>query len=267
MNENKQEKYPVEYVQTLRGGTAHVILFSDGKKYVVKWHGTKKGRDKEVVNEYLIGKLASLFSLPVIPFEVVYIPDEFIQSTNKLNSKKGNYRSGYHYACLYIEDCLVFEDVRKSLPSRKEVENGDMLASILVFDQWVNNTDRGTMNVILEKREGDNYFVHMIDHGRCFPGRYKWSAKTLDEQPVYNYHWPFYKWVLSLLENEQELINFQVKIEAMPNESIKEVIHTLPKEWNVNKEDKEALYQFLLKQKANIASIVEEIMNYHKSRS
>ena len=59
-------KYPVKYVQTLRGGTAHVILFSDGKEYVVKWFGTKKEREKEVVNEYLIGKLAELLSLPVI---------------------------------------------------------------------------------------------------------------------------------------------------------------------------------------------------------
>ncbi len=31
-----QSKYPVELVQTLIGGTVHVILFSDGKKYVVK---------------------------------------------------------------------------------------------------------------------------------------------------------------------------------------------------------------------------------------
>ena len=75
----KQSKYPVKSIQTLRGGTAHVILFNDGKKYVVKWYSTTKERGKEVVNEYVIGKLAELFSLPVIPFELVYIPKEFIE--------------------------------------------------------------------------------------------------------------------------------------------------------------------------------------------
>jgi hypothetical protein len=150
---NEQLKYPVQYVQTLIGGTAHVILFNDGKKYVVKWYGARN-RGKEVVNEYVIGKLAQLLELPVIPFELLYIPEEFIQKTPELKAKKHNFRAGYHYGCVYLENSIVFEKVRKAPPSKTEVVNRDMLAGLMLFDQWVNNSDRGTLNVILE-RQGD----------------------------------------------------------------------------------------------------------------
>lgn len=148
-----QSKYPVKFIQTLEGGTAHVILFSDGQKYVVKWNGTEPKRRKEVVNEYIVSKLAELLLLPIIPFELVYIPEAFIKNTPQLKSKKHHFDPGYHYGCLFIENCVVFEKVRKAPPLKENVQNYDMLAGIMVFDQWVNNSDRSTMNVILERRD------------------------------------------------------------------------------------------------------------------
>ena len=69
-NVKEQPLYPVKYVQVLRGGTAHVILFNDCKEYVVKWFGVKQDRGKEVVNEYVVAKLAQLLSLPIIPLNL-----------------------------------------------------------------------------------------------------------------------------------------------------------------------------------------------------
>ncbi|MBD8135590.1 HipA family kinase [Peribacillus frigoritolerans] len=258
-------KYPVKYVQTLRGGTAHVILFSDGKEYVVKWFDTKKGREKEVVNEYLIGKLAELLSLPVIPFDLVYIPEDFIKKTPELQSTQHNYSSGYQYGCVFIRNSTVFENVRENPPTKTDVKNRDMLAGITVFDQWVNNSDRGTMNVILENLSDGGYYVHMIDHGRVFPGRYQWSAQTLSETPVYNYHWPFYKWAFSLLNDHKELTSFIEKIVKLPNKSIYQVIESIPKEWNVKTKDRDALYKFLLEQKNKLPEIVERIIQHHSN--
>lgn len=261
----EQSKYPVKYIQVLRGGTAHIILFSDGKKYAVKWHGTTKERGREVVNEYVVGKLAALLSLPVIPFELVYIPEEFIKKTPELQSKEYQYSSGYQYGCVFIENAIVFEDIREAPPSKIEVQNGDMLAGITIFDQWVNNSDRGTRNVILERLAESSYYVHMIDHGRCFPGRYQWSAQTLSEKPEYNFHWPFYKWVYSLLNDYKELTSFADKIVSLPNKLISEVIQSIPREWHVSIEDREALYKFFLEQKNNLPDIVASIINYHRN--
>jgi hypothetical protein len=264
-NTMEQSMYPVKYVQGLRGGTAHVLLFSDGKEYVVKWYGVKKERGKEVVNEYVVAKLAQLLSLPIIPFKLVYIPEDFIKKTPELKQKKHNYISGYHFGCVYIKNCTVFENVRETPPSKAEVKNRDLLAGITVFDQWLNNSDRGTMNVILERLDDGNYYVHMIDHGRCFPGGYQWSAKTLNNEPVYNFHWPFYKWVYTLLNDPKELTSFIDKIVDLPNQSIYEVIQSIPDGWNVSTEDRDALYQFLLKQKKNLPTIVGNIIKYRSN--
>ena len=137
-----------------------------------------------------------------------------------------------------------------------------MLAGITVFDQWVNNSDRGTTNVIFEPLAEGGYYVHMIDHGRCFPGRYHWSAQTLSEKPEYNFHWPFYKWVYSLLNDYKELISFAEKIVDLPNELIYQVIQSIPEEWYVSTEDRKALYNFFLEQKSNLPDIVASIINY-----
>lgn len=262
-----QSKYPVKWIQVLRGGTAHVILFSDGKKYVVKWNDTRKNRCREVVNEYVVGKLAGLLSLPVIPQDLVYIPKEFIKKTPALHSKKYTFRSGYQYGCVFIENCDLFKDVRDDPPSKTEVKNREMLAGIPVFDQWVNNTDRGVRNIILERLGKGGYYVHMIDHGRCFPGRYVWSAQTLNKKPEYKFHWPFYHWVFSLLDDSKELTSFAKKIKSLPNESIFEVIQSIPKEWKVNTEDRKALYKFFLKQKSNLSGIVASIIKYHSKNT
>lgn len=256
-------KYPVKWIKVLRGGTAHVILFSDGKKYVVKWNDTRKDRCKEVVNEYVVGKLAGLLSLPVIPQGLVYIPKEFITKTPALRSKKYTFRSGYQYGCLFIENCKVFKDVIDAPPSKTEVKNREMLAGITVFDQWVNNTDRGVRNLLLERLGKGRYYVHMIDHGRCFPGRYEWSAQTLREKPKYTFHWPFYQWAFSLLNDSKELTSFAKKIVALPNKSIFDIIQSIPKEWHVCTEDRKALYKFFLKQKNNLSGIVANIIKYH----
>ncbi|MGG3559205.1 hypothetical protein ABES23_21570 [Peribacillus frigoritolerans] len=117
---------------------------------------------------------------------------------------------------------------------------------------------------MLEISEGANY-VHMIDHGRVFPGRYQWSAQTLSETQVYNYHWPFYKWAFSLLDDHKELTSFIEKIVKLPNKSIYQVIESIPKERNVKTKDRDALYKFLLEQKNKIPEIVERIIQHHSS--
>jgi hypothetical protein len=260
-----QSKYPVEFVQTLTGGTAHVILFSDGKKYVVKWNGTKDKRAKEVVNEYVVGKLAMLLSLPVTPFELVYIPDEFIKNTPKLHSKKYKFSSGCQYACLFIENSIELDEVFKALPSKTEVKNHDMLAAMVVFDLWVNNIDRTMSNLLLERLSEGGYFVHMIDHGKCFPGGYQWSAKTLTQKLKLDIPYQeTYRWAFSML-NEEDFTTFVEKIVSLRNELIYEVTQSIPEEWGVSKEESETLYNFLVEQKNHLPNLITNFIDQYKS--
>ena len=263
----KQSKIPIEFIQTLDGGTAHVILFSDGNKYVVKWNGTRKKRAREVVNEYVVGKLAELLSLPVVPFELVNIPKEFIKKTPELKSKKYKFSSGYHFCCLFFENSNVFDDVSENPPSKGEVKNRVMLAGMTVFDQWVHNFDRTMSNLLLEHLSEGGFYVRMIDHGRCFPGEYTWSSQTLsvirEYKPDYQ---EAYQWVFSLLDDQKDLLAFVETIITLPNQSIYEVIQSIPKEWQVSVEDREALYQFLLEQKNHLPNVIAGMIDYYTQK-
>ncbi len=260
-----QSKYPVKFVQTLRGGTAHLILFSDGKKYVVKWNGTEIKRAKEAVNEYVVGKLAMLLSLPVVPFDLVYIPDEFIKKTPELQSQKYKFSSGCQYACLFIENSIVLAEVFKALPSKTEVKNHDMLAAMAVFDQWVNNSDRTMSNLLLERLSEGGYYIHMIDHGKCFPGGYKWSEKTLSQKLKYDMKYrETYRWAFSIL-NEEDFTSFIEKIISIPNKLIYEVIQSIPEEWEVSKEERGSLYHFLVEHKNRLPNVIENFIGEYNN--
>jgi hypothetical protein len=261
----EKTKFPVKFLETLDGGTAHVILFSDDKKYVVKWNATSNKRAKEVVNEYVAGNLATLLSLPVVPFELVYIPADFISNTPKLKSKKHTFNPGCHYACLFIENSIELSELNKSLPSKTDVINHEMLAAMVVFDHWVHNIDRTMSNLLLEKRNNEVFYVHLIDHGKCFPGGYNWSVNTLRTKS--NDGLPFretYHWVFSIL-NEEDFTQFVEKIINLPNERIFEVIRSIPEEWQVSKEESEALFQYLVKQKNQLPDLVANFIEQYKN--
>lgn len=258
---------PVAFIQTLEGGTAHVILFSDGKKYVVKWNGTREKRAREAVNEYVVGKLAELLSLPVVPFELVHIPEEFIKKTPELQSDKYNFSSGCHISCLFIENSFVFYDVFDNPPSKSEIKNSEMIAGIAVLDQWVHNFDRTVNNLLLERLSGGCFYVHMIDHGRCFPGEYKWSSQTLSEYRDFKpFYQETYQWIFSLLNDRKELHSFVEKIISLPNKLIYEVIKSIPEEWQVSMHDREALYQFLVEQKNHLLNVINGMIDYYTQK-
>lgn len=251
---------PVQYVQALSGGSAHVILCSDGNQYVVK-RNTGSRRPKEMVNEYVVGKLAKLLSLPVIPFELIYLNEEFIKKTPELHSNHYDCDPGFRFGSIEIENSVVFANKAEAPPSKGEVINRNMLAGMIVFDQWVYNSNR---DVLLQPLDKGGYFVHMIHHDRCFPGGYKWNAKTVGSQkPEYRVLNQVYRWCFSLLDDEELLITFAERIKALPDEQINNVIKSIPDDWKVSSEDCKALYDFLVKEKTRmpkVAALFREVI-------
>lgn len=125
----------------------------------MKWNGTEK-KSQRSSNEYVVDNLAMFLSLPVVPFELVYIPDKFIKKIPTLHSKKYKFSSGCEYVCLFIDNRIVLDEVFKAFPSKTKVKNHDMLTGMVVFDLWVNNIDRTMSNLLLEHLSEGGYFVH-----------------------------------------------------------------------------------------------------------
>lgn len=247
----KQPIYPVQYVQAFSGGTAHVILCSDGNHYVMKWN-TGSRRPKEMVNEYVVSKLAKLLSLPVIPFELIYLNEEFLKNTPALQA----YDPGIRYGCQVIENSVIFSDKAETPPSKQEIINHSILAGMIIFDQWVYNSNRNVNSLLLQPLEQGGYYVHMIHHYRCFPGGYRWNAETIGSQkPEYRILNQVYRWCFSLLDDDEMLAAFAEGIKSLPEERIKQVIESIPDEWEVSSEEREALYDYLIKEKARMPKV------------
>jgi hypothetical protein len=250
---------PVKYVQALPGGNAHVILCSDGNHYMFKWNPGSR-RPKEMVNEYIVGKLAKLLSLPVNPFELIYFNEEFIKSTPELKACS----PGLKFGSLVIKDSLVFADVAQDPPSKQKIINSDILAGMIVFDQWIYNSNRNANSLLLQPGDQGCFYVHLIHHDRCFPGGYRWTAKTIWKQkPEYRILNQVYRWAFSLLNDDQQLAAFAEKIKRLPDGWINEVIESIPDEWELSSEEREALYYYLIKEKVRmpkVASLFQQVI-------
>jgi hypothetical protein len=94
---------PVKYIKPLQGKSKpHLILFNNNLKYVVKFKDNPQGK-KLVVNEYVVNCLAQYLTLPVPPFTVVSIPQEFINEHPHF--PQHNHLAGLQFASLFIDHC------------------------------------------------------------------------------------------------------------------------------------------------------------------
>lgn len=243
---------PVKYLETLSGKAAHLFLYTDGNRYAVKcknnFHGTR-----ELVNEFVIARLGQLLSLPVVPFEIVHMSKEQIQYIPKKFSS--NYKPGKQFASLFIDNCIGLSN-KPPHPTKNEIKNHQVLAGIFVFDHWVHNADRTKSNILLERLPEDKYNIHMIDHGKCFSGGYKWNEATLQKRKGFKKDSIVHIWAAGMLEDLTIVSSYIEQILALPEVSIEEVIREIPEDWDVPLQDREALITYLKEQKKTFADSV-----------
>jgi hypothetical protein len=247
----KQPIHPVQLIESIPKGYSKPqrILFSDGRTYAVKFKNNPSGT-RILVNEYISGKLAQLLSLPVVPFEVVEISDDFIKGNPVFSKYK--FKSGNQFASLFIDNCI---HLSKDSPKQVNINNRNHLAGIIAFDLWIGNTDRKEGNVLLEPRQEGEYYLHIIDHGRIFADA-KWTIKTLKKIPkkmVIDQR--VHKWFVSQLQSENEIHAAIEKILDLPDEMISDVIDSIPDDWDVSKDERVALVDRLINTKQLLSNI------------
>ncbi len=242
----------IRYIETLPGKAAHLFLFSDGNRYAVKcknnFHGTR-----ELVNEYVVARLGQLLNLPVVPFEIVTMTEKQIQQIPKKFSS--HYQPGKQFASLFIDNCIGLAK-KPPRPTINELNNPHILAGILVFDYWVHDADRTKSNILLKRHPDGQYDIHMIDHGKCFPGGYKWNAETLQKSKKFKKESIVHVWTVDMLNDLNIITSYIEKILALSDVSIEEVIQDIPVDWNVSNENKVALFKYLKERKKTLAESV-----------
>lgn len=257
-NENKLS--PIKYVRPVNKkghsdiaqSQPQIIFMSNGKEYLVKFKNNPQG-NRMLMSEYVGTMLTQILGLPTIPFEIVYLPKEFI-TENKLHCF--NFEHGNQFASLFIENCsgLWFK------PKKEQVKNREMLAGIVVFDLWLGNEDRDASNILLQPSPGPNYYIHMIDHGSCYPSKNSLLEKInypnkLKLSVVHN-------WCISMLDDKEELTYYHDKIVNFNNDLIRELIYSIPDDWEISNKEKKEFYTDIVEAKQVLPKVVEMIKGY-----
>ncbi|WPL15566.1 hypothetical protein Thiowin_00467 [Thiorhodovibrio winogradskyi] len=131
----------------------------DGEIYFVK--GIGAGRRSQIC-EWIAGKLALAFGLPIAPFHLVDVPEELSEAGGGLTlSELG---SGLAFGSLRQEAMEL------TISTVREVPDG-IQQDVLVFDWWIHNGDR----LLTERGGNPNLFWNpasreliVIDHNQAF---------------------------------------------------------------------------------------------------
>ena len=254
---------PLKYVDTVNKkgqpeiAQSHpqIILFDNGNKYLVKFKNNPQG-DKMLMREYVATMLAQQLGTPAAPCEIVYIPESFIFETEH-NQYKFEY--GNQFASLYIENCMGLW----LYPEKNQIQNRHILAGMIVFDFWLRNKDRDESNILLQPVGQSEYYIHMIDHGNCYPSKKALLELLADpsELELSEVH----KWCLSMVNDKTEFTYFLQKIINLKDELIWDFIHSIPNDWNISDIEKKEFYKNIVEAKQVLPEVVNMISEYVQS--
>lgn len=247
----------------MKKGKSRPQLFKcdDGKDYVVKFMSNPAHGDarKILVHELIANKLANYLGLPVAEGQVIYFSNDLIKQIPELDVY--DVQPGPHFGCVFYEN--------KARPTRKErIEkclNLSEMPGVIVFDHWVHNRDRANnlWNLIIDEGEESNK-LYMIDHAGCFYSSRR-NAKTLRNRAhVIDIYWgEMYQQFKPYLKEKESFLKYSKAIEDFPNSEIKKIVYSTPNEWESNKDELDAIYEYLIKRKSIINKTINLFLKKH----
>ncbi|MFC9599748.1 HipA family kinase [Peribacillus butanolivorans] len=234
---------PTVYQKKLEGkSNAHLITFSDGKDYVVKYF--QPGFEKTLPNEWVAYCLARYLGLPIPYAQLVEIPHDFSYQVPELEQMS---HTNFQFASLYVPNCVDGHQVSNV----SKIINHQSLASIILFDYWLCNRDRTRKNILLHEESPDSYQLWAIDHAEVF-GSYNWLQPDLDMLPIGILKSATHKLMALFIEDEKHFIEQLELIQTMPILLIEEIVALIPDDWGVSMAEKKGMVTTLLSRRKNI---------------
>ncbi len=232
---------PTLYRKPLAGKSkSHIIQFSDGQDYVVKFF--RPGFDRVLPNEWIGYCLARFLSLPIPYSQLVSIPKPFLADI--WASEDVVYTSN-QFATLYIPNSMNLRQLTNSQADVKSIVNSEAVAGMIVLDYWLNNRDRNRNNVLVSEVEPGSYRFWMIDQGDLF-GACNSTAEQLQVPQMELYSSVTHKWMAQFIETEHAFEQYLEVIQTIPKLLLEEILTMVPGEWGISDEDRETIVQWLL---------------------
>ncbi len=230
------------------GSRSHIMASEDGSIFFVKFKENPQGI-RVLVNELVANKIACLLDLPCPEGFIAELGERFLLAS-KISPMDGKTISpGQHFCCRQIEN--IYHGVPRNLIPN--VKNTKHFPGIILFDMFVNNSDRNSDgNYLIVNAKDNSYELCIIDHGHCF-GNPVWDTTITDRvgtwsqsilPPMANYIRGFNPF--------QEYIE---KVKTLSNKLFSSMVADIPNEWEINESERRALTGFLIGQRDKIEEI------------
>lgn len=210
---------PIQIIEILGRAEQGVTLpflcrGDDGNVYFVKGRGAGK---RSLIAEYICGRLALEFGLPVPNIEIVDIPIELME----WQSAKYKYDLGTGLAF----GSRKLEHVQEFTFSQLPQVDARLRRDILVFDWWVHNADRtltalgGNPNLLWDH---DKKSLAVIDHNQAFDIEFNCS--------IFCHTHVFHADIANVFDDLVEQINYQDRLSAT-FAAFESICDNIPIEW------------------------------------
>lgn len=234
----------IKYEREMGNGITNPLLMkTTDDYYVVKVIGNEHGT-RILINEFVCYKLAKIFDLPIPNAALINI-DSATLDLNPYLQELGVH-PGLHFGSQFVP---------KAQPSIQQpllnlVTNKDDIPSIILFDQIIYNNDRtinkGNLLIDLKTKK-----LLAIDHSHTFKLGALWDEielKKIHEDDlclVKEFHGHNYKLLLKYVNGYNPFNKILQKVQSISQEDIDWCFDQIPVQWELNKNDENALKGFI----------------------
>jgi hypothetical protein len=256
------------FVRKMRGGAqAHLIEANDGNCYVVKFINNPQHR-RVLINEWVAGHLMRHLGIRTPLSALIEVSRDFLDQNANVcfHHRDGRTRAetGVHFGSRYPghpSATTIYDALPDLYLSR--IVNGKDFIGALVFDRWVNNTDRpqaifapvADVNNVMAAG-GFHFEALMIDRGEAFGG----ADWVLRDSPLCGIH--ARRAVYDGLRGRGDCEPWLSRIEAIQEGTLWDIFETIPHAWR-HGEDKnfERVVRDLLRARCRIGDSISRSAN------
>lgn len=253
------------FIRKMRGGAqAHLIQANDGRCYVLKFRNNPQHR-RVLINEAIGSALARLVGLSAAEPVLVSMGEQFLSENPDVRietaSRKIHVEPGTHFGSAYPVDpdrSAVFDLIPDVLLPK--VANFGHFLGMLVFDQWVCNTDRRQCVFYRPPRTKNAggpsaLCALMVDQGSVFDGG-NWGFPDSPLHGIYHQ--------AGVYAQARFVTDFEPwlsRIESLSQETIELLRNSVPPEWLAGEYcECERLLETLWKRRARVRALLEDCL-------
>jgi hypothetical protein len=249
----------IRAVSPIKNGVTkpYYVTCKHNETYAVKFAQNPEGA-RVLLNEFVCAKIAQELELPLPEPALIVASDEFISDHgNAIADHIGAPpEKGLHYGTVKIKKVFPIPSARII----DEARNKAVVPEILIFDQFISNSDRDRNggNLLFD---ATNKLVVLIDHTHAFELGPIWDAAQLRQrigQPfqLFDSTGYVYKKLIPHIDGNNPFHTILGKMSRMTDETLWHIINGVPDEWGMSPEEKEILHLYLLDRKNRIEEVL-----------